>query len=364
MLSEAVFRRPEGAEKLLSAIWEMELPETRIMEVCGTHTMSIAKSGLRQVLPPQIHLISGPGCPVCVTPAGVMDEILRLSEEPDVVITTYGDLMRVPGSDPEDSLQRRRALGADIRWVYSPMDALDIAGEEFDKQVIFLGVGFETTAPGTAITVREAKRLELENFSLLCLLKRTKPALRALIGREDFQVGGFLCPGHVATVLGADAFRFLPEEYGLPAVVSGFETGDVLAAVYRLLCQIRDGKPRLENEYIRAVSSEGNTAAQRLMAEVLEPAADVWRGLGNIPESGLRLRGAFRDFDAAERFGFCPKDRENTNGCRCGSVICGQLRPEDCPLFGKRCQPEHPVGPCMVSGEGACAAAYKYRRIE
>ena len=364
MLSEAAFRRPKGAEKLLSAIREMDLPETRLMEVCGTHTMAIAKSGLRQVLPPHIRLLSGPGCPVCVTPSGVMDEILCLSEIPGLILTTYGDLMRVPGSDPEDSLQRRKALGADVRWVYSPMDSLDIAEENPSRQVVFLGVGFETTAPGTALSVLEAKRRGLRNFSMLCLLKRTEPALRALIERPDFRVNGFLCPGHVATILGADAFRFLPEEYGLPAVVSGFETGDLLSAIYRLLCQIRDGRPAMENEYIRAVSPQGNTAAQRLMADVLEPTADIWRGLGNIPESGLGLRTEFQDYDAAKRFGFRPQNRENTTGCRCGAIICGQLRPQDCPLFGRRCQPDHPVGPCMVSGEGACAAAYHYRRIE
>ena len=364
MLSESAFRRPEGAEKLIAAIREMDLPETRLMEVCGTHTMAIAKSGLRQVLPEHIRLLSGPGCPVCVTPSGVMDEIMRLSETPGLILTTYGDLMRVPGSNPEDSLQRRKALGADVRWVYSPMDSLDIAAENPSRQVVFLGVGFETTAPGTALAVLEAKRRGLKNFSMLCLLKRTEPALRALIERPDFRVNGFLCPGHVATILGADAFRFLPEEYGLPAVVAGFETGDLLAAVYRLLCQIRDGKPALENEYIRAVSAKGNTAARRLMDQVLEPTPDIWRGLGEIGASGFRLKAAFQDWDAAKRFGFSPTDRENTTGCRCGAIICGKLRPEDCPLFGGRCQPDHPVGPCMVSGEGACAAAYHYRRIE
>ncbi|MBQ8935107.1 MAG: hydrogenase formation protein HypD [Oscillospiraceae bacterium] len=364
MLSESAFRRPQGAEKLVTAIREMDLPETRLMEVCGTHTMAIAKSGLRQVLPGNIRLLSGPGCPVCVTPAGVMDEIFRLSETPGVILTTYGDLMRVPGSDPEDSLQRRKALGADVRWVYSPMDSLELAAEHPDRQVIFLGVGFETTAPGTALAVLEAKRRGLSNFSMLCLLKRTEPALRALIQRPDFRVNGFLCPGHVATILGADAFRFLPEEYGLPAVVSGFETGDLLTAVYRLLCQIRDGKPALENEYIRAVSPEGNPAAQALMSQVLEERPDIWRGLGAIEESGFGLKAEFQDYDAARRFDFRPRNRENTTGCRCGAIICGQMSPQDCPLFGKRCQPDHPVGPCMVSGEGACAAAYHYRRIE
>lgn len=364
MLSEAAFRRFPGSGKLLRAIQEMDLPETRLMEVCGTHTMAIAQAGLRQLLPPHIQLLSGPGCPVCVTPAGVMDEVLKLSETPGLILTTYGDLMRVPGSAPEDSLQRRKALGADICWVYSPMDSLDIARDNPGRQVVFLGVGFETTAPGTALAVLEAQRRGLTNFSLLCLLKRTEPALRALIQRSDFRVNGFLCPGHVATILGAEAFRFLPEDYSLPAVVSGFEPGDLLAALYRLLCQVRDGVPRLENEYTRAVAPQGNPAAQRLMAQVLEPVSDVWRGLGTIPESGFQLKESFQAFDAARRFPFHPADREGIPGCRCGQIICGQLQPRDCPLFGTRCQPDHPVGPCMVSGEGACAAAYKYQRIE
>ncbi|MCD7928574.1 MAG: hydrogenase formation protein HypD [Clostridiales bacterium] len=365
MLSETAFARlPEG-KKLLRGIQSMELSgPVCLMEVCGTHTMAIAKAGLRQLLPEGVELRSGPGCPVCVTPAGVMDGVLALSETPGLILTTYGDLMRVPGSTPGDDLQRRRAMGADVRWVYSPMDALELAQAEPDKQVVFLGVGFETTAPGTALAVLEAQRRGVENFSLLCLLKRTESALRALISRPDFRVSGFLCPGHVAAITGAEAFRFLPEEFGLPAVVSGFETGDLLAAVYALLAQIRDGAPRLENEYTRVVSPNGNLAALDLMEQVLEPVDSVWRGLGEIPKSGLGLRKEFRAFDAAERFSFRPSQRVENAGCRCGTIICGQLNPQDCPLFGAACQPEHPVGPCMVSSEGACAAAYKYQGVE
>ncbi|MBQ3089979.1 MAG: hydrogenase formation protein HypD [Oscillospiraceae bacterium] len=364
MLSEAAFRRPKGADKILRAIRELELPPTRIMEVCGTHTMAIAKSGIRNLLPAHIQLLSGPGCPVCVTPSGVMDEVLKLTEIPDLIVTTYGDLMRVPGSVPGDDLQRRKAMGADVRWVYSPMDALELAKAHPDKQVIFLGVGFETTAPGTALAVLEAQAQQVANFSVLCLLKQTAPALRALLAQPDFRVDGFLCPGHVATVMGAEAFRFLPEEYGLPAVVGGFETGDLLAALWQLLLQIKEKSPRLENEYTRAVSPQGNPAAQAIMAQVLEPVSDVWRGLGTISESGFGLKAEFAAHDAARRFPFSPTDKEGTKGCKCGQIICGQLQPHQCPLFGKACQPDHPVGPCMVSGEGACAAAYKYQRIE
>ena len=360
MLSDSAFRRPVGADKLLQAIREMELPPVRIMEVCGTHTMAIAKAGLKQVLPPHIKLISGPGCPVCVTPAAAMDQVLELSSRPEVTLTTYGDLMKVPGSVRGDDLRRRKAMGADVRVVYSPMDALDIAEAEPHRQVVFLGVGFETTAPGTALAVLEAKERGLSNFSLLSLLKRTPPALHALMARGDTAVDAFLCPGHVATVLGADAFGFLSGEYGLPAVVAGFEVGDLLYAVYALLCQIKNGAPQLENEYTRAVSAEGNPAALSVMEQALEPRADLWRGLGLIPDSGLALKEVFADYDAANRFGLAAVTEDAPSPCRCGDVICGLIEPTQCPLFGTVCTPDAPTGPCMVSGEGACAAAFQY----
>lgn len=360
MLSDSAFRRPEGADRLLDAIRRMEIPPVRIMEVCGTHTMSIAKAGLKQVLPPHIKLISGPGCPVCVTPAAAMDRVLELSSRPDITLTTYGDLMKVPGSVRGDDLRRRKAMGADVRVVYSPMDALEFAQTEPHRQVVFLGVGFETTAPGTALSVLEAKERRLDNFSLLSLLKRTPPALHALMAREDVAVDALLCPGHVATILGAEAFGFLPEEYGLPAVVAGFETGDLLCAVYALLRQIKEGAPRLENEYTRAVSACGNPAALAVMEQVLEPRADLWRGLGMIPDSGLALKAEFSRYDAEKRFGLSPVTEDIPTPCRCGDVICGLIEPGQCPLFGTACTPASPVGPCMVSGEGACAAAFQY----
>jgi len=360
MLSDSAFRRPEGAQKLLNAIRSMDIPPVRIMEVCGTHTMAIAKSGLRQVLPPHIKLISGPGCPVCVTPAAAMDQVLELSSRPEVTLTTYGDLMKVPGSARGDDLRRRKAMGADVRVVYSPMDALEIAKSEPDRQVVFLGVGFETTAPGTALAVLEAMEQGVDNFSLLSLLKRTPPALHALMARQDVAVDALLCPGHVATILGADAFGFLPEEYGLPAIVAGFETGDLLYAVYSLLKQLKDGKPQLENEYTRAVSAQGNEAALSVMEQVLEPKADLWRGLGLIPDSGLTLKEEFAHYDAAKLFELPPVTHDVPTPCRCGDVICGLIEPTQCPLFGTVCTPDTPTGPCMVSGEGACAAAFQY----
>lgn len=365
MLSDAGFRRPDNARELVERIRTLgaSLPPTRIMEVCGTHTMAIAKSGLRQLLPSHIQFVSGPGCPVCVTASAAMDEVLRMASLPDVTLTTYGDLMRVPGSVRGDDLRRRRALGADVRVVYSSMDALAIAQNEPSRQVVFLGVGFETTAPGTALAVLEAQRQGISNFYLLSLLKRTAPALHALAARKELRVDGFLCPGHVATILGADAFRFLPEQYGLPAVVAGFENGDLLAAALLLLRQLRSGEAKLENEYTRAVSSGGNNAALAAMEQVFAPCGDLWRGLGHIPDSGMCLREEFAAHDAAKRFGYRPPEREAPAPCRCGDVICGQISPQQCPLFGTVCTPEEPVGPCMVSGEGSCAAAYHYGGI-
>lgn len=347
-------------QSLLRRIEALELGPTHLMEVCGTHTMAIAKSGIRQMLPPQIKLLSGPGCPVCVTPPEVIDEILRLSERENVIITTYGDMIRVPGSTRGDNLGRRRAQGAKVEIVYSPLDAIEIAKQHPDKEVVFLGVGFETTAPGTAVAVKTAAEQGVENFSVLSMLKQVEPALRALMADPEFNVQGFLCPGHVATIIGEEGFRFLTEECKMPAVIAGFEPEDILMAVYRLLCQIKERSPRLENEYIRAVMPKGNPLAQKIMEQYFEPKDDLWRGLGAIPQSGLGLKKEYAAYDAAEKLGltFCPS--EQAIPCRCGDVIQGKIAPCECPLFGTVCVPEDPVGPCMVSGEGACAAAYKY----
>ena len=351
------------AGKLLRAMAELPLGPVRLMEVCGTHTMAIARAGIKSVLPENVTLLSGPGCPVCVTPAEEIDAVLALAMEPGVILTSYGDMLRVPGSRPGDSLLRRRALGARVEIVYSPMDAVELAARNPDKEVVFLGVGFETTAPGTAAAVLSAQERGIGNFSLWSMLKTVEPALRALIAADGFAVDGFLCPGHVATVIGAEGFAFLPRDYGLPAVVGGFEAEDILLAVYLLLRQLADGTPKLQNAYPRAVSQRGNVLAQQMMARCFMPCADSWRGLGTIPASGLRLREELRDFDARERFAVCASSEPAPTACRCGEVICGRIAPEGCPLFGKRCTPEDPVGPCMVSSEGACAAAYKYGQV-
>lgn len=369
MLSEAAFRQPYPARKLLDAIAGMQFPghsaerPLRLMEVCGTHTMAIAKSGLKSLLPPTVKLLSGPGCPVCVTPSGVMDAVLTLAMQPGVCIATYGDLLKVPGTAHGDTLARRRALGAKVQVVYSAMDCLALARQYPQDVVVFLGVGFETTAPGTAACVLQAKAEGLNNFCLLSLLKRTEPALRALLADPAFGVDGFLCPGHVATILGEQGFAFLPAEYRKPAVIAGFEAGDVLTAVYQLCRQAEADTPRLQNEYTRAVRPQGNPAARAAMQQVFCEADDLWRGLGAIPRSGLALREEYAAFDAARRFDLTADPAAEPAGCRCGEIICGRAEPEQCPLFGTACLPENPVGPCMVSGEGACAAAYKYRRI-
>ena len=352
---------PERSRKLLEAIAALPLGETRIMEVCGTHTMAIARSGIRSLLPEQVSLLSGPGCPVCVTVQEDLDAVLELAMEKDVILTGYGDMLRVPGSRRGDSLLRRRALGADVRIVYSPMDALTIAEAEPGKQVVFLGIGFETTAPGTAAAVLAAKEKGLRNFTLLSMLKSVEPALRALLAMEDFSVNGFLCPGHVATIVGERGFRFLSEEYGLPGVVGGFEAEEILLAVYLLLKQIAEGTAKIQNAYPRAVKPEGNPLARAMLERAFDLTDARWRGLGDIPASGFSLREDLSEFDAVKRFTISPKPVVLQNGCRCGDVICGKIRSVDCPLFGKACTPEDPVGPCMVSSEGACAAAYKYQ---
>jgi len=354
---------PQKTAAILDELFSMEPVPVRLMEVCGTHTMAIAKAGIKRMLPPWVKLCSGPGCPVCVTPPEVMDAVLRLSGHPDVILATYGDMIRVPGSVPGDHLIRRRAAGAKVEVVYSPMEAVALA-QKTEKQVVFLGVGFETTAPGTAATILAAKEAGVHNFSVYSMLKRVKPALLALWDDPGFQIDGLLCPGHVATILGEAGFRFLPEELHLPSVISGFEPEDILESVLLLLRQIRKGSPRLENTYTRAVLPEGNPLAVRMMESVFTPRDDLWRGLGEIPQSGLALRAEFAEYDAEKRFDLTLKPVTQNTACRCGEVIRGKINPEQCPLFGKRCRPEDPVGPCMVSGEGACAAAYKYQGVQ
>lgn len=364
MRFDSKFCSRDEIQRLLTRIAELcrGMGPVRLMEICGTHTMAIAKAGLRSILPDTLRLVSGPGCPVCVTPAGVIDEILRMSAQSGVVIASYGDLLRVPGTARGDTLARRKAMGARVHTVYSPMEAMALAQDHPELEVVFLGVGFETTAPGTAACMLEARERNVRNFSLLSLLKQTEPALRALIAASDFAVDGFLCPGHVAAITGARAFSFLPQEFGLPAVVSGFEPSDLIFSIYRLVSMLAYGEPALENEYTRVVSEVGNQAAQRAVSEVFCPAESIWRGLGSIPNSGLVLRQDFAEWDATHKFDVQIQPGKEPSGCCCGSVIRGVMSPERCPLFGRVCTPADPVGPCMVSSEGACAAMYRYRQ--
>lgn len=347
--------------EILERINALPPQRVRLMEVCGTHTMAIARAGLKRLLPEGVELVSGPGCPVCVTPPELMDAALELASRPGVTVASYGDMLRVPGSRRGDDLAHRRARGGSVELVYSPMDAVELAKRHPEREVVFLGVGFETTAPGTAASALAAREQGVKNYSVFTMLRLVEPALRALIGSEGFDVQGFLCPGHVAVITGAEHFRFLPGECGLPAVVAGFEPEDILLSVYELLRMLEAGRPGLVNEYSRAVSAEGNALAQEMLRRAFVPVRASWRGLGEIEASGLEFAPELSDYDAARKLGIEAGVAETPTACRCGEVITGRMPPEGCPLFGKVCTPEDPVGPCMVSSEGACAAAYKYR---
>lgn len=333
-----------------------------VMEVCGTHTMRIHQYGIKNLLPPQIHLLSGPGCPVCVTDAGTISEALAMAQILGMIFTTYGDMLRVPAGDT--SLQRLRDEGADVRVIVSPLDALEIACQEPKRQVIFFAVGFETTAPLTAATLCRAKSLSIENFSVLCAHKTMPNALRSLL--PGSQVDALLCPGHVCAVTGPEWFRFVPEELGKAAVVAGFEPVDILDAILRLVRMNTKGMIALENAYPRVVLPQGNPVAKSMLEQVFQPCNAVWRGLGLLPDSGLALNRHFQDFDARQRFFSVIKDAphyQDDPACHCGDVLQGKAEPIDCPLFASACTPLHPCGACMVSSEGACAAFYKYREI-
>ncbi len=334
--------------------------EVRFMEVCGTHTMVAFRTGLRQLLPANVKLISGPGCPVCVTDTNYIDAAIGLCRRPDVIVATFGDLLRVPGS--ESSLEQERAAGANVRIVYSPTDALVLARECPGKTVVFLGIGFETTAPAVAWSIVSAARDGLNNFSVLCAHKTMPQAMEALLKDQTTRIDGFICPGHVSVITGAAMYRFICERYQIPCVVTGFEAWDILKAISLLLQQRLDGRAVVEVEYSRSVTEQGNPAAQRLLRDVFEPCDTSWRGMGAIAQSGLSIRPKYARFDAARRLGVPFSEAHVPAGCRCGDVLRGVLTPLECRLFGRACSPAHPVGPCMVSSEGVCAAWYKYEK--
>jgi hydrogenase expression/formation protein HypD len=329
-----------------------------LMEVCGTHTQVIRKAGIHQLLPQGIRLLSGPGCPVCVTGSGYIEQALGLSSQPKTIITTFGDLLRVPGNS--GTLTEARANGARIRVVYSPLDAVELAKSNPENEVIFLGVGFETTAPVIALAIQTARQEGVKNFSVLPALKVLRPALEILLADADVQLDGLIGPGHLGVIIGAGAFAFLVSQYSLPTVITGFQPTQLWLGLTALAKQIKKGQARLENMYSQVVSEEGNQWAKQLMHEVFVPEDTEWRGLGSVPGSGFGFSQIYHDYDARNRFKMQPIQSIEPPGCLCGSILLGKAEPEVCPHFGRNCQPDHPVGPCMVSSEGTCAAHFYY----
>ena len=353
------YRNKDIVRKIIDDIKMISKKEVRFMEVCGGHTMSVQKFGIPSLLPENIKLLSGPGCPVCVSSRSYIDQAIAYCRLKDVIITTYGDLIRVPGST--SSLDIEKGKGADIRIVYSVLDALKIAKENPTKKIIFLGIGFETTTPGSAVGILNASQQGLKNFFLYSSHKVMPPAMSALID-EGVKIDGYIAPGHVSTITGTGIYSDIPKKYGLACVVSGFEPVDLLKAIYLLVKQVETKTPKVEIAYKRAVKPEGNTKAMALMYEVFEPRADWWRGLGILPNSGLKPKEKYRNFDAEEMFDVEVEPTKEDKGCICGEILKGLKNPKDCKLFNKACTPEDPVGPCMVSNEGACHAYYKYNR--
>jgi hydrogenase expression/formation protein HypD len=354
------FRDGKLAKKLVREIeskTERLAGRVTIMEVCGSHTMSIYRYGIKSLLPESIRLIAGPGCPICVTPIGYIDTAIELSRQEGVCITTFGDMIRVPGS--KSSLAKERGRGRDIRVVYSPLDAVRIARQNPVLQVVFLGVGFETTAPSVAASIQVAKREGLPNFSVLAAHKVIPEPMEALT-QGELQIDGYLCPGHVSVIIGQEGYRPLAERYGIPCVIAGFEPLDVLRGIGMILAQLLEGRSEVENEYRRVVRPLGNPKAQALIHDVFDKVETPWRGLGSLPNSGLAISKRYEIYDAGKRFSVSlPEPKENP-ACICGEVLKGVKEPLDCKLFGKACTPDHPLGSCMVSSEGTCAAEYRY----
>jgi hydrogenase expression/formation protein HypD len=358
------FRSGEVAKRVVAEL-DVLLDQSRvykIMEVCGGHTHAIYKHGLEDVLPPQIDLIHGPGCPVCVIPMGRVDDALAIARRPEVIFTTFGDMLRVPGG--AGSLLDAKAQGADVRMVYSPLDALKIAREQPDREVVFFAIGFETTAPSTALTLLRARAEGIRNFFVFCNHVTIIPAIRAILDSPDLRLDGFIGPGHVSTVIGTRPYRFIASGYRKPLVVAGFEPLDILQAVYMILRQLAEGRFEVENQYTRVVREEGNARALEALAQTMELRTTFeWRGLGFISQSALKLRQEFYDFDAELRYEVPGVRVADPKACQCGEVLKGVIKPWQCKVFGTACTPERPIGTCMVSSEGACAAYYNYGRF-
>ncbi len=356
------FSDPELAGKLIDQIRAATSKRWAIMEVCGGQTHSIIRHGIDQLLPDEIEMIHGPGCPVCVTPLEIIDKALEIASRPDVIFCSFGDMLRVPGSGKD--LFRIKSEGGDVRVVYSPLDALTIAKGNPDKQVVFFGIGFETTAPANAMTVYQAKRLGIENFSLLVSHVLVPPAIAAIMESPTCRVQAFLAAGHVCSVMGTEQYPPLCDKYDVPIVVTGFEPLDILEGIRRTVLQLESGRHELENAYPRAVRAEGNAAAKAMLLDVFEVTDRAWRGIGMIPSSGWRLSAEYRDYDAEHRFAVTDIHTEESAVCRSGEVLQGLIKPHECSAFGNLCTPRNPLGATMVSSEGACAAYYLYRRLE
>jgi len=355
------YRDANLAHKLLKSILHLvedSHSKITLMEVCGTHTMNIARAGIRRLLKDRITLLSGPGCPVCVTPYPFLDQAIAYSRSKDVIIASFGDMIKVPGSS--SSLEREKAKGAEIQIVYSPLDALKTARENPNRKIVFLGVGFETTAPAVAATIMIAREQKIQNFLVLCGHKLVPPAMKALVMDPDLRIDGFLCPGHVSAIIGSKPYEFIARDHGVPCVIAGFEPLDILQSLEMLVRQITDGTSRVEIQYSRVVKEEGNPRAMDTMLEVFEPVDSTWRGLGMIPQSGLRIRGVYGGLDASVQIPVHIEKSAEPPGCICGQILKGAKNPTQCPLYRKFCSPENPVGACMVSTEGTCAAYYKY----
>lgn len=354
----SAFKDPKLARGLIETIHRLAPEHATLMEVCGTHTVAIARNGIRDLMPEGLRLASGPGCPVCVTCNRDIDMVIALARIPNVTITTFGDMTRVPGST--SSLLAEQAAGRSVEIVYSPLDALAFAKAHPEREVVFVGVGFETTTPLVAMAIKRAKAMGLSNFTVFAAHKNMPGALELLVGDPTLELDALILPGHVSTIIGAEPYRFLAEKYGIPGVITGFEPVDVLQGIAMLVRQLHEGRAEIEIAYARGVMPEGNPVALAAIDEVFETCTATWRGLGDIPGSGYRIRDEFADFDAVCRFEPDVEPTRDPKGCRCGDVLRARMAPNECPLFRTVCTPENPVGPCMVSSEGSCAAYYRY----
>ena len=352
------FKDPALARGLIESIQALAPESATLMEVCGTHTVAIARNGIRGLMPEGVRLASGPGCPVCVTSNHDIDKVIALARVPEVTIATFGDMTRVPGST--SSLLAEQAAGRSVEIVYSPLDALRLAQENPTRQIVFVGVGFETTTPLVAMAIKRARAMGLTNFTVYGAHKNMPGALEVIINDPALKLDALILPGHVSTIIGAEPYRFLAEKYGIPGVITGFEPVDVLQGIAMIMRQLHEGRAEIEIAYARGVMPEGNPVALAAIDEVFETCSATWRGLGEIPGSGYRIRDEFADFDAMRRFQPDVEEVREHKGCRCGDVLRGIMAPSECPLFRKVCTPENPVGPCMVSSEGSCAAYYRY----